>query len=374
MSLYLRGKVYYYDIVLAGARYSGSCHSGSRRTAQKYEDGVRAREKARVAQAPGSLTLQDAFTRLDLERWALTKNRKSVLRQADVIQGLLGARTPLASIGSAEVSRLLSALRSRGLQESTINRYKSVLSCMFSVAVKQWQEIPAAPYIKASREPANRLRFFTIQECDSIQHFLRTTPEKAGKAVPIYPEVADLFILLEDTGMRLMEGLTAESRDIDLEANAIRIWKGKTDRPRSVPMTVRVRDMVRPRVDAGPLLFPLLHRRGAAAPWLVENVFRVVRARLGLGADCCCHTFRHTAASRMVQAGVDLYTVSAMLGHSTIRVTERYAHLSQANLVNAVEKLDELRNGKREKGLEDTRSGAGDSVGEPVTKEPDAGP
>jgi site-specific recombinase XerD len=52
------------------------------------------------------------------------------------------------------------------------------------------------------------------------------------------------------------------------------------------------------------------------------------------------HSLRHTCASRLVNAGVDLYVVCKWLGHSSIQITERYAHLNPDKLVHAVEVLE----------------------------------
>ena len=53
------------------------------------------------------------------------------------------------------------------------------------------------------------------------------------------------------------------------------------------------------------------------------------------------HALRHTCATRLVNRGIDLYVVKEFLGHSTIQVTERYAHLSPDKLAHAAEILDE---------------------------------
>jgi site-specific recombinase XerD len=67
------------------------------------------------------------------------------------------------------------------------------------------------------------------------------------------------------------------------------------------------------------------------------SVQRIVK-RAGL-EDVTFHTFRHTFASHLVMAGVDLATVKELLGHSTIAMTLRYAHLSQDHKIEAVKKL-----------------------------------
>jgi integrase len=66
--------------------------------------------------------------------------------------------------------------------------------------------------------------------------------------------------------------------------------------------------------------------------------------RLGI-LDASFHTLRHTAASWLVQQGVDLYAVGQILGHKTPRMTQRYAHLSPDYMAGAVGKLDGIMGG-----------------------------
>ena len=79
-----------------------------------------------------------------------------------------------------------------------------------------------------------------------------------------------------------------------------------------------------------------LCRSGPGLPLrLTKRVFK----RLGI-LDASFHTLRHTAASWLVQQGVDLYAVGQILGHKTPRMTQRYAHLSPDYMAGAVGKLD----------------------------------
>jgi site-specific recombinase XerD len=63
--------------------------------------------------------------------------------------------------------------------------------------------------------------------------------------------------------------------------------------------------------------------------------------KLEMDSEFVIHSLRHTCASRLVIAGIDLYVVKEWLGHSSIQITERYAHLNPAKLVQAVEVLEE---------------------------------
>ena len=73
-----------------------------------------------------------------------------------------------------------------------------------------------------------------------------------------------------------------------------------------------------------------------------ERAWKWVRAKMGFEGDeeFVIHALRHTCASKLVNAGVDLYVVKEWLGHSTIQVTERYAHLNPDKLVHAVTMLE----------------------------------
>jgi integrase len=81
----------------------------------------------------------------------------------------------------------------------------------------------------------------------------------------------------------------------------------------------------------------------------IPRVFNRVVDRLGFNSGITdrrervtFHTLRHTAASLGIQAGVDLYTVKEVLGHSTIALTERYSHLANRALKEAATKMGAL--------------------------------
>jgi integrase len=146
--------------------------------------------------------------------------------------------------------------------------------------------------------------------------------------------VADLVEVLADTGMRLGEALALKYEDVNFASNLISIWINKGDRPRSTPMTQRVRSILQTRQVVNPVRpFNMkAHQVSTAWDW--------VRKETGLDQAAVTHSLRHTCASRMVNAGVDLYLVKEILGHSTIQITERYAHLAPNKLASAISALE----------------------------------
>ena len=101
-------------------------------------------------------------------------------------------------------------------------------------------------------------------------------------------------------------------------------------------MTVRVRGILQTR-SSGEASKPFTVDRDQA-----ENAWTWVRKTMGLSGDTefVMHALRHTTATRLIDKGIDLYTVKEWLGHSTIQVTERYAHLNPDKLVHAATALE----------------------------------
>ena len=151
--------------------------------------------------------------------------------------------------------------------------------------------------------------------------------------------MGELVVVLIDTGMRLGEALNMRYDDINYSSNLISIWFNKADRPRSIPMTTRVKAILqRKQLTASSIKVFGLKKDRAEWAW------RCVREQLGLKHDkeFVIHALRHTCATRLVNAGIDIYTVKEWLGHSSIQVTERYSHLSPDRLAHAAKILDNI--------------------------------
>jgi integrase len=188
--------------------------------------------------------------------------------------------------------------------------------------------------IKLRKEGKGRLRIISKEEERIILNLLR---QNHGDKRVYYSEVADLLEVLLYTGMRLSEGLNMHYRDIDFESNLISIWVNKGDRPRSIPMAKRVRAILEARQPSSPdKPFTLkAHQAETAWQWL--------RKAMGLKGEkeFVIHSTRHSCASRMVNAGVDLYVVKDILGHASIATTQIYAHLAPHKLSHAVSVLED---------------------------------
>jgi integrase len=156
----------------------------------------------------------------------------------------------------------------------------------------------------------------------------------------------DMAVLSLDAGLRFGEVASLTWGCVDIDNGTVKVLDTKGGNDRFVPMTERLKTMFEsmPAGLSGQLVFPNakgeIHkeappsfRRGLAQSGLNDGVTnKKLRASF--------HTLRHTYASRLVQAGVDLYRVQRLLGHSTPIMTARYGKLADDNLRDAVKAME----------------------------------
>lgn len=129
------------------------------------------------------------------------------------------------------------------------------------------------------------------------------------------------------TGMRL-----GELKRVTVADGALHLDDTKNGTRRSVPAHPRIAHLLR--------FLPLRTPKST-----LDKGFQKARDACGLG-HVHIHDLRHSAASELVNAGVDLYTVGAVLGHKDPRSTQRYAHLTHGTLAEAVGKIGRKRRRK----------------------------
>lgn len=331
MSVYKRGKVFYMNFTVNGIRVfkSTGCTNKKEAKALAAIERQKILKQSKLSpQEKGAQTLlADAIEQTYEVKWKHGKDSERSYRRAMNLMQIVG-NIKLSDITDATVTKLTKRLESKGSTPATVNRYLASLKTI----LKQMQQ--PTGFIALRKERKHRIRVLTKEEEVQVLGLLR---QDHGGRRAYYAEFADLVEVLLDTGMRLSEGLNLLYRDIDLATGLITIWINKGDRPRSIPMTSRVRAILQARQEQNPVKPFQLKDHQAESAW------RWVRKEAGLdGPDSpVIHTLRHTCASRMVNAGVDLYVVKEVLGHASIQVTEKYAHLAPHKLVDAISVLED---------------------------------
>lgn len=238
-------------------------------------------------------------------------NVTSFLLELDEI--LLGSRFSVFT--DSMVDDLIAHLRKRGNSNATINRKMAALSKLLRKAYKMG-EIHSLPEFKRQKERSGRIRFLEPMEEADLFRALSTRNE-------LY---ARFCIFLVDTGARLGEGTGL--RWTDITKDRVTFWLTKSGRSRSVPLTARARAAIEASHGAKIGPFTTIEQPKFRAEW------NDAKAEIGLGmdSDVVPHVLRHTCASRLVQGGVDLRRVQTWLGHQTLQMTMRYAHLASHDL------------------------------------------
>lgn len=189
--------------------------------------------------------------------------------------------------------------------------------------------------VKVGRFDNRRMRFLTHDECEALISKLKESS----------PQVGDMALLSLDSGLRGGEifGLTWENVNID--AGQIQVVDTKSGKNRTAYMTTRVKTMFEGLPGGQGLVFP--SNTGGRIGQISSTAKRVI-TEIGLNAGvsdsrnkATFHSLRHTFASRLVENGVDLYTVKELLGHGTLSMTERYSHLRPDTLQAAVKTLEQ---------------------------------
>ena len=155
------------------------------------------------------------------------------------------------------------------------------------------------------------------------------------------------FLLMYACGLRLGEAATLEVTAIDGVNGVIRvIGKGNKERcvPLPAPVLAELRRLWKTHRDKR-WLCPSPTGNGPITRWALGQTFRQVVAEAGIKARVTPHTLRHSYATRLLEAGVELRIVQILLGHASIGTTALYTHLTEPTRAGLKTILDKLMDG-----------------------------
>jgi integrase len=250
-------------------------------------------------------------------------------------------RTEFGSKQLTEVTSLLVdgyiAKRAAVRKPATVNREIQILHHMFCKVI-EWGKALANPiqHQRPLRTNNRRLRYLSLEEMEQL-------------LVEADEVLRPILIAALHTGFRRSELFQLTWQDIDFRQGVIRVVHTKNGERRELPMTNTLRESLQqlPRRLNSDHVFPGKTGRG-----LVDIRKRFHRALREAGIkDFVFHDLRHTFASHLVMAGVDLMTVKEFLGHKDIKMTLRYAHLAPDYKRAAISRLDTYMDTSKKKGV-----------------------
>src|SRR5438552_13651660 len=235
---------------------------------------------------------------------------------------------PLGQITRTEIEAWRRERMSK-CRPATINRDLSRLRHMLNIAV-EWELLEESPMkgMKFLRENNARARYLSLEECQRLI------------ASCFAPHIRALVSVALHSGMRLGEILNLHWRDLDFASGFILVRDSKNGESRHVPMDATLFALFR--------AYP--HRLGTDLVFSSPAGGHIVDVRTGFLNSCKraglidlhFHDLRHTFASQFVMSGGDLYILKEILGHKSITMTQRYAHLSPTYKSKAIDRMNTL--------------------------------
>ncbi len=335
MSIYKRGKSWYYDFLYRSERYTGCIGVVSKTVAKE----VLAKKKAEATEgrytspAKKPSPLLEDFVKEYFEYYRVNHRPSSVKRHETSWNAIspMFAGKRLDEISPFDLERYRHQRKKEGRNEVTINRELAFLRNLYNKAI-DWG--------KASENPLRKVRF--ARENNGRIRFL--SPEEEVRLLAhCESQLKPLVLTALHTGFRKSELLSLTWEEVDFEKQNITVKAGyaKNGESRTIPMNdVLTATLEEVRIDVTESGSVFRNRNGAPYRSFRTAFERAVRK--SLIPDFTFHDLRHTFASRLVMSGVDLPTVKDLMGHKNINMTLRYSHLSSEHKRSAVGKLEQF--------------------------------
>ncbi|MEG8018754.1 tyrosine-type recombinase/integrase [Sphingomonas sp. LR55] len=237
----------------------------------------------------------------------------------------------LTEIDGRAVAHWLADKRAEGLAPATVVKIKAIFGRSFELGAR-WG-VPGCernPVRGVQSKPLNNARERYLTSAEATR--LLAAAEKSRN-----PQLAAVVGLLLLTGMRVSELLSTRWEHVDVERRTLHVPTSKTGRSRHVPLARAAVDIIEhlPKATGAVFLFPS-QKDPRKHLTTIKHGWQTARDTASL-PGLRVHDLRHSAASFMVNSGVDLFAVGKVLGHANVASSSRYAHLSQDTLIAAVE-------------------------------------
>ena len=232
-------------------------------------------------------------------------------------------------LGAAEVVEYQIWLRESKCSASLVNQIVCALKFFYGQVLGRTDEIKRISYARRER------RLPVVLSPEETARFLAAIPPGLYRV---------LLSTIYATGLRISEALALRGTDIDSQRMVIRVREGKGKKDRYVPLSPRLLEMLREhwrRERLSDLLFP--SRRDRSRPLDARMVQRrVSQAGRRIARHVTPHMLRHCYATHLIERGTSPRVVQVLLGHSNVRTTETYMHVSPQTMGRIVSPLDAI--------------------------------
>ncbi len=344
MSIFKRGRVYWFHFTFEGRHVQRSTKQGNKRVAEQIEAAYRtklAKGEVGIHEPKRMPTFSKATDRF-LE-WSMNEHKSHPGTHRRYVTSSIALirffrNTKLDCISPEDVERFKadrstqkSPRTGRLLRPATVNRELACLKALFNFAIKGGLVLV---------NPVSRVKFLPE---DNEQTRVVTYVEQRKYLASTTATLKDVAVLMLETGMRPEEVYRIKAENVHIDRGYLFNPYGKTKAARRrINLTTAAAEVLKRRLAAarGSCIFP--HRKDPHRPMLkANNAHDAAIEKSGL-ERFRLYDLRHTWATRAAMSGIDLVTLAAMLGHSRIQMVLRYAHPTDKHQAEAMRKMEEF--------------------------------
>jgi integrase len=331
---------WYIDFRFGRKRYRVKSLENSKSGAQAYEAMLRqrlARGESIEAKEEKMVTFK-VFSEKWHNTYVINNNKPSEIRQKELILrkhlNPFFGKLSLDKIDNLKIENFKAMKKKEGkISLKTVNNILAVLGKCLRTA-DDWGELIKVPKIKPFRLPPSKFDFLSVPESRELLNSAEGDWYK-------------MILIALKTGLRLGEILALSWEEVNLVKQTLTVRKSlvrdimvspKSNKIRHIPLTDELCEVLNEDIKAGGFLFTDINNKPFKAECSRRTLHRICN-KAGLRI-VGWHTLRHTFASHLAEAGASVKAIQELLGHSDIKTTMRYAHLSPLVIKDTIKLLE----------------------------------
>jgi site-specific recombinase XerD len=235
---------------------------------------------------------------------------------------------PPESVNEGDISGYLAWL------DKTLKQSASTMNMVISALKFFYHEVLGRCIVKNLRRPRNDKRLPQILSRDEILHLLDKEPNLKHRL---------LLMLAYSSGLRVSEVVSLKHGSIDLDRKVVFVRSGKGRKDRYVMLSERTMRLLEEYCSSAPpalWLFTGVPETAHLSIRSAQNIFKQACAKAGITKNVSIHSLRHSFATHLLEKGTDIRYIKELLGHASIRTTERYTHVARRSILSIPSPLD----------------------------------
>jgi len=339
MGLFKRGQTWWIRFTYKGRQIRKSTETNDKKLAERIYHKLlgEVAEGKWFERLPGEeKTFREMMEKYLVEHSARNKAKTSHIRDKSLANHLLKyfGDLNLVEITPKLISEYKTKRREEKAAPKTINNELILMGHTFNIGIREWEWVKENPVSRISKEKVDNLieRWLTFEE-----------EEKLLAASPGW--LQEIITFDVETGLRLGEILNLQWTQVDLFRRTISILEQKNRGKDTLPLSKTAMEILKARAKVRHIRSNYVFLNRVAGKINARNVIRAFHAavkKAGI-SPCRFHDLRHTFATRLVQAGEDIYAVQKLGRWKNISMVMRYAHHHPESLRSGIEALDRVR-------------------------------